>query len=259
MSKLELPILRGDRLRRPRPLPRSRSTRTEWLNLEYVDWKSSGDTRFAPLASAYGAGRVQRLLALQTRRSPTRTASGSTRRPRSRPRSTARAQEVGAQRRPVPRHRAAAQLLRRRALQPATSTTTTGSTPRARAGSCDASCSSPTTPTACMVLREDVDDPVDRDPDLAAGRRAAHRRLRSACGTPCGTRATSRGTASSPPSSPAPSLEKWICDNYARDPRRAARRSTRAAASAARPPRRSAAPRAPPTTATTPRTVMSEA
>lgn len=27
---------------------------TEWLDLEYVDWKSSGDTRFAPLASAFG-------------------------------------------------------------------------------------------------------------------------------------------------------------------------------------------------------------
>lgn len=26
----------------------------EWLDVEYVDWKSSGDTRFAPLASAYG-------------------------------------------------------------------------------------------------------------------------------------------------------------------------------------------------------------
>jgi hypothetical protein len=26
----------------------------EWLALDYVDWKSSGDTRFAPLASAYG-------------------------------------------------------------------------------------------------------------------------------------------------------------------------------------------------------------
>ncbi len=26
----------------------------EWQALEYVDWKSSGDTRFAPLASAYG-------------------------------------------------------------------------------------------------------------------------------------------------------------------------------------------------------------
>jgi hypothetical protein len=26
----------------------------EWMGLEYVDWKSSGDTRFAPLASAYG-------------------------------------------------------------------------------------------------------------------------------------------------------------------------------------------------------------
>ena len=26
----------------------------EWLDVEYVDWKSSGDTRFAPLASAQG-------------------------------------------------------------------------------------------------------------------------------------------------------------------------------------------------------------
>ena len=26
----------------------------EWMSLEYVDWKSSGDTRFAPLASATG-------------------------------------------------------------------------------------------------------------------------------------------------------------------------------------------------------------
>ena len=26
----------------------------EWLTLEYVDWKSSGDTRFAPIASAQG-------------------------------------------------------------------------------------------------------------------------------------------------------------------------------------------------------------
>ena len=26
----------------------------EWLDVEYGDWKSSGDTRFAPLASAYG-------------------------------------------------------------------------------------------------------------------------------------------------------------------------------------------------------------
>ena len=27
---------------------------SEWMTLEYVDWKSSGDTRFAPLASAQG-------------------------------------------------------------------------------------------------------------------------------------------------------------------------------------------------------------
>jgi hypothetical protein len=27
----------------------------EWLNLEYKDWKSGGDTNFAPIASAFGA------------------------------------------------------------------------------------------------------------------------------------------------------------------------------------------------------------
>jgi len=27
---------------------------SEWMDLEYVDWKSSGDTRFAPIASAEG-------------------------------------------------------------------------------------------------------------------------------------------------------------------------------------------------------------
>ena len=27
---------------------------SEWMSLEYVDWKSSGDTRFAPIASAQG-------------------------------------------------------------------------------------------------------------------------------------------------------------------------------------------------------------
>ena len=26
----------------------------EWMDLEFVDWKSSGVTRFAPLASAFG-------------------------------------------------------------------------------------------------------------------------------------------------------------------------------------------------------------
>ncbi len=29
----------------------------EWEGLHFVDWKSSGDTRFAPLASAYGEQR----------------------------------------------------------------------------------------------------------------------------------------------------------------------------------------------------------
>ena len=41
----------------------------EWEDLVYVDWKSSGDTRFAPLASAYGdiARRAAAALAMQRR------------------------------------------------------------------------------------------------------------------------------------------------------------------------------------------------
>lgn len=31
----------------------------EWLDIEYVDWKSSGVTRFAPLTSAFGEVEVE--------------------------------------------------------------------------------------------------------------------------------------------------------------------------------------------------------
>src|SRR5947208_4844635 len=29
-------------------------TKEEWMGLEYMDWKSGGDTNFAPIASAFG-------------------------------------------------------------------------------------------------------------------------------------------------------------------------------------------------------------
>jgi len=53
MSYKQVARLRRLRLCGPgflRPVARPR----EWLDIEYVDWKSSGDTRFAPIASAYG-------------------------------------------------------------------------------------------------------------------------------------------------------------------------------------------------------------
>jgi hypothetical protein len=53
MSHYRMPILEetGYVVLNPYPDPIDPG---EWQNLEYVDWKSSGDTRFAPLASAEG-------------------------------------------------------------------------------------------------------------------------------------------------------------------------------------------------------------
>ena len=53
MAHYKLPDARGDRVRRARRIRRPDRPQ-EWMSLEYVDWKSGGDTRFAPLASAYG-------------------------------------------------------------------------------------------------------------------------------------------------------------------------------------------------------------
>lgn len=52
MGHYKLPALqdKGYVVLAPQPVPDSR----EWLDLEYVDWKSSGRTRFAPIASATG-------------------------------------------------------------------------------------------------------------------------------------------------------------------------------------------------------------
>ena len=52
MAHYKLPILeeKGYVVLKRQPLPDP----SEWRDLEYLDWKSSGDTRFAPLASAEG-------------------------------------------------------------------------------------------------------------------------------------------------------------------------------------------------------------
>lgn len=53
MSYLKLPILEATGYAIVDSYDQNSDPR-EWENLVYVDWKSSGDTRFAPLASAYG-------------------------------------------------------------------------------------------------------------------------------------------------------------------------------------------------------------
>lgn len=54
MSYVKLPILDESGYVVVDPYDQAADPR-EWENLIYVDWKSSGDTRFSPLASAYGA------------------------------------------------------------------------------------------------------------------------------------------------------------------------------------------------------------
>ncbi len=54
MSYLKLPILEETGYVVVESYPQERDPK-EWEELIYVDWKSSGDTRFSPIASAYGA------------------------------------------------------------------------------------------------------------------------------------------------------------------------------------------------------------
>lgn len=53
MSYIKLPVFEETGYVILDPYDQSQDPK-EWLDIEYVDWKSSGDTRFAPLASAYG-------------------------------------------------------------------------------------------------------------------------------------------------------------------------------------------------------------
>ena len=168
-----------------RPTRRSGSTST------YVDWKSSGDTRFAPLASAYGDMECNGFWNHTPPEDRQGRRLGRRERRRQAPQAHARApQEPGAERRPLPRDRtAAATALRRLHLQPAPRRQQPAQPRVAPAGSCAGSSTSPTT-------RELGHDPARGQattrrpsPHPAAGRRPAASSTPSVCGTPCGTRA----------------------------------------------------------------------
>ena len=166
---------------------------TEWLDIEYVDWKSSGDTRFSPLASAFGDlecdgfwnhtppqdRQGRRLGRRQRREGPAARRAGA---------------GAGREHRPLPGHRAAAELVRRHHLQPA---------PRRQ---------QPAQPRGHRLDRARVlqphrrprfadgaargqGRPVDRVPDPAAGRCPADRRHPAALPRRLPPRRRSRATA----------------------------------------------------------------
>ena len=129
----------------------------EWQSLEYVDWKSSGDTRFAPspaptaISSATASG-------TSIHPSRTRMASGLTPKPRS------RRPSPGAHRNPAPTSAAAASSNSSRIPTPTrsttrTSTTTTASTPDGEGWIVRCFMQLTHNPNSYMVLREDINDP----------------------------------------------------------------------------------------------------
>ncbi len=104
----------------------------EWMGLEYMDWKSGGDTNFAPLASALGEmecagfwdhGKPDKD-GIWTKNEEIAPVAGALR----------RGGRLAL--RPRARHQAQPQRRGVRAFASCTSTTTTGSIPRARAGWC---------------------------------------------------------------------------------------------------------------------------
>ena len=162
----------------------------EWLSLEYVDWKSGGDTRFAPLASAYGEIECNGFwhfdppkpdkdgvwIDSQVEKAPTLVKRAG----------------IRSQRRPLPRHRTAAELPPTPCTTP-TRTTTTASTPTAGLGR--ALLHEPhRRQDTYMVLRRTS---TTRAPRSGSTFRPAPSSwwTPSDCGTPCGTTATSRATA----------------------------------------------------------------
>ena len=118
----------------------------EYLDLEYMDWKSGGDTNFAPIATADGQLDCRGFWNKGDER-PDKDASFTTQR-RAVPDDRARTSRASA--------RTSAGSARssssRRTTTPrsgaSTATTTTASTPTTRVGSCGRGSSSPTTPTA---------------------------------------------------------------------------------------------------------------
>jgi hypothetical protein len=53
MSYVKLPVLEETGFIQLRDFDRPVDP-AEWMNMEYIDWKSGGDTNFAPIASAFG-------------------------------------------------------------------------------------------------------------------------------------------------------------------------------------------------------------
>ena len=117
----------------------------EYLDLEYMDWKSGGDTNFAPIATADGQLDCRGFWNEATS-APTRTRASRATPPRC-PTIMRYVESVGAELRACARDQARA-AGPRTSLRSFTATTTTDSTPRTTAGSCGAGSSSPTTPTA---------------------------------------------------------------------------------------------------------------
>ena len=131
---------------------------TEWLDIHFVDWKSSGDTRFSPLASAYGDIECDGFWnhdPPKTDKDGVWVDANVAKAPRLRPAGEEPGANIGRCRVIELQPNTYAETV----TATCTSTTTTGSTPRAPAGSCAGSSTSPTTPTRCMVLREVKDDP----------------------------------------------------------------------------------------------------
>ena len=118
----------------------------EYLDLEYMDWKSGGDTNFAPIATADGQldcrgfwnkgdERPDKGARFTSNADEVPDARRSTSRA-SAPTSDASARSSSSRRTTTPRSAAS------------TATTTTASTPRPRVGSCAGGSSSPTSPRA---------------------------------------------------------------------------------------------------------------
>lgn len=179
----------GDRLRRARPVQAGDPASGSTSSSPAVDWKSSGDTRFAPLASAYGIecdGFWNHTPPRPTGRRLDRRAD------RQGAPATARAQ--GPARRAVPRHRAAAQRVRRDALQHAPRRQQPA---QPRGHRLDIERARLLQPHRQPRLGDGAaartrTTPAPRPP-APSRRRTAHRR-RSGSTTRCGTRATSRAT-----------------------------------------------------------------
>ena len=141
-----LDALKGDGFVRLRdledPIPES-----EYLPLEYMDWKSGGDTNFAPIATADGEldcrgfwkpGHEQpdKGATVHRQRRPVPARSARTSKPSAPNFGRVRVIKL------EPQDRTSSPCAR------STATTTTASTPTTRGGSCGRGSSSPTTPTA---------------------------------------------------------------------------------------------------------------